>query len=99
MKRPVLVLSAQAREDLTEIWLYIATDSTVAADSFVDLLFRQCLSICDAPYMGRNRDNLLPGVRSFAYKRYIIFYRHLTEKVEIEIVRILSAYRDVEALF
>lgn len=92
-----MILSDQAQEDLTEIWLYIATDSTVAADSFVDLLFRHSQLICEAPHTGRSRDHLLPGIRSLAYKRYIIFYRYTSQSVEI--VRVLSAYRDVEALF
>jgi len=92
-----LRLSDQAREDLTEIWLYIANDSVQAADTFVDLLFSKCRLLCAAPEMGRSRENLLPGVRSLAFRRYLIFYRSLPNALEI--VRILSAYRDVDALF
>lgn len=97
MNCPALIISDQAQEDLTEIWLYIANDSTRAADAYIDLLFSQCQSLCAAPEMGRKREDLLPGIRCLAFRRYLIFYRQ--SSAALEIIRILSAYRDVEALF
>jgi len=97
MNDSVLIISDQAHEDLTEIWLYIANDSTAAADTFIDLLFKQCQLLCVTPEMGRKRDDLLPGVRSLAFRRYIIFYRQTS--TALEVVRILSAYRDIDAQF
>jgi plasmid stabilization system protein ParE len=38
-KRHQLVISEKAREDLIDIWQYIALDSMENADSFVDLIF------------------------------------------------------------
>jgi plasmid stabilization system protein ParE len=38
-KRHQLVISEKAREDLIDIWQYIALDSMENADNFVDLIF------------------------------------------------------------
>ena len=47
--------------------------------------------------MGRSRSELLPGLRSFTFSGYIIFYRLIAEGIEI--VRVIKGSRDVEALF
>ena len=47
--------------------------------------------------MGRRRDELLPTLRSFPVDDYLIFYRPIVEGIEV--VRIVSGYRDLEALF
>ena len=92
-----LIISDQAKEDLTEIWLYIAGDSPLAADKFLDLLYEKCRLLCDSPGIGRVRNELLPGVRSYPVKRYVVFYRVNSKAVEV--VRILSGYRDIDILF
>ena len=90
-------LSLQAVEDLKEIWLYIANDSPAIADKFVDEIYSRCKTVSDNPDIGRRRDNLIPGIRSISFKRYILFYRKGKDKIEI--IRILSAYRDFESIF
>ena len=47
--------------------------------------------------MGRARDELSPGLRSFPFGRYVIFY----EPIEggIDFVRVLHSARDVDAQF
>ncbi len=97
MKEYQLLISEQATHDLEDIWLYIANDSPQAADKFFDSVLEQCQLFCSFPEMGRVREDLLPGIRSFPIKRYVIFYRVIPKRVEI--VRILSGYRDLESLF
>jgi len=92
-----LIISEQATQDLADIWLYVANDSPQIADKFLDSLLEQCQLFCSSPEMGRQRDELIPGIRSFPVKRYIIFYR--IEGDAVEVVRILSGYRDFESLF
>ena len=92
-----LTISDQAVTDLTHAWTYIAGDDVDAADRFVDKLYGQCELLSRSPGMGRARDELLPGLRSFPVGRYIIFYR--TRENALEIARILSAYRDLLSLF
>jgi len=97
MKEYQLIISEQAIHDLEDIWLYIANDAPQAADKFLDAVLAQCQLFCASPEMGRVREELLPGIRSFPIKRYVIFYRVIPGSVEI--VRILSGYRDLESLF
>jgi len=50
-----------------------------------------------SPGMGRLRSELLPGLRSFPCASFLIFYFPLSDGVDV--VRVLSAARDIEALF
>lgn len=97
MKKQKLVIADQAQEDLLDIWLYIAADSPLAADNFLDLLHNKCVTLLASPELGRSRDELLPGLRCLPVKRYTIFYR--IKPAALEIVRVLSGYRDVTSLF
>ena len=90
-------LSRLAEQDLLDIWTYIAKDNPDAADRFTDLLIQKCESLCDFPEIGTRRDELAPTLRSFPVGRYIIFYR--VADPGIEVVRILSAYRDLGQFF
>jgi toxin ParE1/3/4 len=49
------------------------------------------------PDMGRQREDLSTGLRSFSIKPYIIFYTKITDGIEI--VRVLHQSRDVEIQF
>ena len=91
-----LIISDEATADLADIWAYISRDSPNAADSFVDRLWHRCRQLTEMPGIGRRRDELIPGLRSLPEGRYLIFYRPFPGQVEI--VRILSAYRDIESL-
>ena len=95
-KKRHLILAQQARDDLIEIWLYIAADSPAAADKFIDYVYEQAKKLCSNSELGRKRDDLIAGIRSMPVKRYLIFYR--INKDNIEIVRVLNGYRDVDTL-
>lgn len=86
-----------ARADLHQIWDYIADDDVEAAMRLVDLVEEKCALLARAPDIGRVRDELAPGLRSFPIGKYVIFYRRA--KGGIEIVRVLSGWRDIPALF
>ena len=47
--------------------------------------------------MGRARDELAPGLRSFPIGRYVIFYEPLPDGVAI--ARVLHGARDIDAGF
>jgi len=93
MKDRTLMISAQAAEDLIDLWLYIANDSPQSADKFIDHIQQQCLLISITPKIGLERGELLPGLRSFPVKRYVVYYRIKNEVIEI--VRVMSGYRDI----
>ena len=49
------------------------------------------------PLMGRARDELLPGLRSMPFGRYVIFYEPLSDGIDV--VRVLHSARDIDAVF
>lgn len=90
-------LSTQAKYDLREIKNYIARDNLAAARRFVETFRDQCNLIAKSPRMGRSYEELAPGLRGFAMGNYIIFYRPIENGIAVE--RLLSGYRDLEAIF
>jgi len=90
-------LSARARADIEDIWLYIAQDSPRAADRLLDRIYRTCQRLARSPRMGRARGEQAIGLRSFPVGSYVVFYR--PGKGGIAVARILSGFRDIERLF
>ncbi|MFW6314778.1 MAG: type II toxin-antitoxin system RelE/ParE family toxin [Desulfohalobiaceae bacterium] len=68
-------MSEKAREDIIDIWQYIALDSMESADNFVDMIYEKCVDLAAFPEMGRRRDELIPGISSLPIKKYVVFYR------------------------
>lgn len=90
-------LSAAAKLDLKDIWKYVAADSPDAADRLLDHIESAALMLAKSPLMGRSRDALVFGMRSFPVGNYLIFY--LPRKGGITVVRCLSGYRDLDSIF
>ncbi|MEQ1881287.1 MAG: type II toxin-antitoxin system RelE/ParE family toxin [Burkholderiales bacterium] len=86
-----------AETDILEIWDYIADDSLTAADRWVDHLDEQFRVLATQPMMGRAREELAPGVRSFPFGRYVVFYVPLANGIDV--VRVLHGARDIDAVF
>lgn len=86
-----------AGADIDEIWDYIAADSLVQADAWVDRLEEKLRLLATSPMMGRARDELSADVRSMPFERYMIFYVPLADGIDI--VRVLHSARDIDALF
>lgn len=91
------VFTIPAKQDLKEINSYIASYNSTAARRFKERIKQQCKLLADFPEMGENRDQLEPGLRSFPIENYLIFYRPIANGVEI--IRVVSGYRDLEAIF
>jgi len=92
-----LRISPRAREDLLEIWSYVAEESETNADGFIDKIHETMELLAGQPGLGRHREELAPGIQSFPVGRYIIFYRVLSNAIEI--VRVLHGARDIENIF
>ena len=90
-RRPV------AAQDIAGVWNHIADDSLRAADRWVDQLDEQFQLLATQSLMGRARDELSPGLRSFPFGRYVIFYKPI--EGGIDVVRVLHSARDVDAQF
>ncbi|MEO1427637.1 MAG: type II toxin-antitoxin system RelE/ParE family toxin [Cyanobacteria bacterium J06633_8] len=90
-------LSHKAEQDLEDIWVYIAQQNQLAADKQIAQILNRLPMLAQFPDMGKTRDNLLQGLKSFPIKPYIIYYLKITDGVEV--VRVLHQSRDIEALF
>lgn len=68
-----VIVRPRARVDIDDLWTYIADDSEVQADSFVDRLTAKFELLASRPEVGRSRNDLITGLRSFPFDRYVIF--------------------------
>lgn len=90
-------IKPRAKADLAEIWRYIAIDSDAVADTFIATLHAKFQVIANSPNIGRARDALAVGVRSFPVGRYVVFYRVLSDAVVI--IRVLHSARDILTVY
>jgi plasmid stabilization system protein ParE len=94
-ERPIL--SEAALADLDEIWLFIARDNLVAADRVIDDLYTAIHKLARQPGLGHLREDLTDEpLRFWSVYHYQIIYR--SEAQPIEVVRVVSGYRDVSEL-
>ena len=87
-------ITKSARDDIEEIWQYIALDNIKTATKFIDKIERAFFSLETFP----ERNPLIPeyeilkiDYRQLVYKNYRIIYR-ISENV-VYVLRILHAYR------
>jgi toxin ParE1/3/4 len=96
-KLPV-VWSSDAEEDLFQIWAYLVRQAARAsADRVVRDIELSCRRLESWPHSGRDRGDILPGMRSISSGPYVIF--HLVGADSVEVVRVLHGRRDIEAVF
>ena len=84
-----------AREDLTEIWSYIAEDNEGAADGVLDRIDEVLSMLADNPRAGRSRTELSRGLRSFPVGNDVPYYT--SADTGIELVRVRSGYLDIRS--
>jgi toxin ParE1/3/4 len=90
--------TVQAERDLLEIWVYVAEQSSLeAADRLLRTIDAQCDILADLPGMGRAREELLSGLRSFPIGKYLLYYRRTDEGISL--LRVLHGARNIEDLF
>ncbi len=89
--------SPAARLDLLEIWEYIARDNLDAADRVEQEIKEAVLMLSKQPELGHWRSDLTSKpVRFWCVYSYLIIYDPTTRPLEV--VRILSGYRDITEL-
>ena len=88
-----------ADSDLDDIWYYVAKESSSLdrADCFIESLTQRFYLLSRNPYIGRTRDDLRPGLRSFPVLQYVIIYR--VEDEDVVIFHVFHGSRDIEAFF
>ncbi len=91
--------SGRANTNLVEIARYIGLESKSpkTARNFVNALRDRCHKLASLKgQLGRARDELEPGLRSVAFKSYVIFFRYIDDNVEV--VTVLHGMRDIDDL-
>ena len=89
--------SPEARHDLLEIWEFIAQDDLGAADRVEREIEQAVTMLARNPELGHIRGDLTSKqVRFWPVYSYLIIYDPKARPLEV--VRILSGYRDVAAL-
>lgn len=94
-----LVYSSAARRSLGEVleYLTIQMGAEALASPVVDCIRDKCAKLASLPtILGRPRDDLSPGLRSFHFRGFVISMRYADEKLEI--VDILHSRRDPDAV-
>ena len=95
---PRFRLTQPAIRDIEEIADYIASQHGLEqGERWLSKLNAKFSSITQFPKMGRQRDEILPGLRSLSVDSYLIFYT--ISQSGVDILRVVSGYRNLTALF
>jgi len=94
---PRVVRSALAADDLLQLWLHVGQHDVSAADRLLDRIEALCFSLAASPLIGRSREEIAAGLRSYPIGRYVLFYRPV--RGGIEVARVLHGARDLDSLF
>lgn len=94
---PSYILSHAAENDIEETINYFCEENTRAAYEFVDSLYSSFEQLVEHPYMGHTRKDLTEQpVLFWTFKwHYSIIYKPANP---LEIVRVLSGFRDITNL-
>ena len=93
MKRSVF--TPLAKQDVNDIWNYMADDSIEAVDRVLDALDNAMITLAKSPGIGHWREVLTDKRhRFFLVYSYLVIYRHETKPLQI--IRVLHAARDVQ---
>ena len=91
-------LSPQAQADIDDIayYIFVESGSLETADRLIESIYGRFVLLGTYQHAGRQRDDLLPGLRVFPVGDYVLLYR--VEGDDVLIVRVVRASRDLEAL-
>jgi len=96
-RRPA-IWSPESRTDLDGIWHYY---EQVAGRNTAEKIARQIGQavrvIEEHQLAGRSRNEVRPGLRSFAASPFVVFYRIANDVTEI--VRVLDGRQDIDEIF
>ena len=90
-------ISPEANKDLEEIIDYFTSRNIDAGERFIDEFNKKCIYLANFPNMGRSYSDIKDYLRGISLNGYIIFYR--VTDIGIEILRVVSGYRDYPSLF
>ena len=89
-----LQVSQPARDDLVDIWEFIAEHDELAADRYIEHMRLRARELIRYPHLGRMRREIHPGIRGLLFRNHLIFYR--VKKTSVQILRILHGSMDLQ---
>jgi toxin ParE1/3/4 len=92
-----IVISAKARRELLQVYSYVAERSPQAADSLVAEFDRRFQNLSAFPFIGRERPQLSPGIRSVVVETYVVFYTVQSDRIVI--YRVIDGRMDIDEEF
>ena len=93
MSNRQLVISPAAHSDLSNIYRFgLQKWGEGQSSRYLEKVKEQFRTLTRLPYIGTERLELLPGVRSFPVESHVIFYR--LSPTHIEIIRLLHGRQD-----
>ena len=72
---PNLIIPPSARQDLSDVFDYVARDKPIAAGNWVEKIEEKCMLIASTPEFGERRPEYGSHIRSSVIGRYVIFFR------------------------
>lgn len=91
------IISQPASGDLRAIIDYFAVENVEAGERLLQAFNQKCQQLVNFPNMGREYNNLRPGLRGLPLNGHIILYQTITDGIEI--VRVVNGRRNLKALF
>src|SRR5581483_11670332 len=96
--RRAALWSPEALDDRERIWdYYVRVAGRHTAENILREIAKVIALIEDHPFAGRARDEVRPGLRSFAATPHVVFYRVVNDTPAI--VRVLDGRQDIDAEF
>jgi toxin ParE1/3/4 len=92
-----VIFTHAARQDLLEIWLYIAANNSEAVgDRVYDHIADSCRRLVEYPELGPSRPEIAEDARSLLVERWLVLYR--LSGTDLQIVRIIDGARDLKRI-
>lgn len=93
MATPHLVIAPAAQSDLRDIYQYgLQQWGKTQSERYLETLKEHFWLLTEQPLMGIVRNELLPEVRSLPIESHILFYRFISN--QIEVIRVLHQRQD-----
>ena len=94
-----VVFSPKARDDLVQLYLYIAERAgDPRAIAYIERIEACCRGFATLPERGTRRDDLLPGLRIVGFERRVTLAFHVDAQT-VAFDRILYGGRDLGEMF
>jgi toxin ParE1/3/4 len=88
-----ITLTPLAQRDLSDIWINVAIDNSLAADRLLDSIGNRIGVLTEFPFLGSARPDIAAEARLLVEGNYLILYR-VTDPV-VEIIRVVHGARDL----